>query len=114
MKTHQEALSDLLLCRVPVGETVQAIRQFPWDSEAALTVLTRLHVTSILDRYLRGELSATQLEEWANAIEGREDIDFEPNHENDLQAIIHQLANPLLTKPITPETAQELLDAILH
>jgi hypothetical protein len=31
-----------------------------------------------LPRFLKGELSADAVEEWANLIECREDIDFEP------------------------------------
>jgi len=109
MKTRAEALSDLLYCHAPILQLVQALKQFSWDSEATLVVLTPSHLRHVLQRYLDGALSAQQLEDWANAIECREDIGFLKAHRDALQEVIHQLANPLLTQAITAENVKKIL-----
>lgn len=109
MTNRQETLDALLAYQQPVEQLVLALRSFPWDSEEALALLTREHVASVLMRYLQHELTEAQLEAWADAIEGREDIDFEAGHEELLAETIHQLANPVLTLPLNSETADSLL-----
>lgn len=62
-------------------------------------------LTDVLDRFLRRELTAEELEGWANAVEGRDDIAFRPSEIIDLMA---ELANPLLFAALTPDTVREL------
>ena len=62
-----------------------------------------------VNRFLAGRTSAIEVENWANAIEGRDDIGFEPANEQLLRELVHELANPLLTQPLTRERAIELL-----
>lgn len=112
MQTRTEILSKLLAYQTPLDELTQLLQQFPWDCDAELVVLTPDHVRHIINRYLSGELNAQQLEDWANAIESREDIGFLPGYEDALGDVIHQLANPLLTQPITSLSAQGLLQVL--
>ncbi len=92
-----------------VNSLVEALRAFPWDADAVLITLTRGHMRAALQKYRNHTLDAAQLEDWANAIECREDIDFEAGYEDTLQQAIFQLANPLLTIPITPQNARLLV-----
>lgn len=112
MQTRTEILSKLLAYQTSLDELTQLLKQFPWDSREELVVLTPDHISHILQRYLAGEFSEQQLEDWANAIEGREDIGFLLGHEDALADAIHQLANPLLTQPIIPLWAQGLLQEL--
>lgn len=81
---------------------------YPWDAEEPLVVLTPVHLARVLSRYMQGEITAQELEDWANAIESREDIAYETAHKAPLAQAIYQLANPLLTQPITPVSIQQL------
>jgi hypothetical protein len=45
-------------------------------------------------------------------VEGRDDIGFEVGHENLIQEVIYQLANSLITQPITPENIKNLLEML--
>ncbi len=112
MQTRTEILSKLLAYQTSMDELTLLLQQFPWDSREELVVLTPDHVRHIINRYLSGELNEQQLEDWANAIESREDIGFLPGHENALSEAIHQLANPLLTQPISSSSAQGLLQEL--
>lgn len=112
MKTRAEALSNLLFYQLPIEQLAGELKRFAWDSDEVLAVLTPEHLNHVAVRFLREELTAQELEDWANAIESREDIVFIQSHESILQEAIFQLANPLLSKPITPENINALLKAL--
>jgi len=107
-----EALRGLIEFREPIPVSIGRLREFPWDSDRALVVLTGDDLARMLDRYLQGELSNMELEEWANALEGRDDIGYEPSTDDNLKRIIFELANPLLATPIGPAQAQIWKEAI--
>ena len=65
-------------------------------------------MVNLLDKYLKGELTESQVEEWANALECREDVGLLPEKQIEIQEVIFQLANPSLNKPITPDLAKSL------
>ena len=109
MKTRKDALSDLLFYHAPIELLQRQLKAFPWDSEEVLAVVTTAHVTHILQRYLAGELLASQVEDWANAIEGREDLAYFPTQQALIEEVIHQLANPLLTIPLSEANAEALI-----
>ncbi|MNT14703.1 hypothetical protein D3C72_1497180 [compost metagenome] len=67
--------------------------------------LERQHMGNVLHRFLLGELEAQEVEDWANAIEGREDIGREAGFEDLVNAMLFDLANPLLNQTLTKETA---------
>ncbi len=79
--------------------------RFPWDSDEELVVLRRKHCIAILNRFLVGTVSAAEVEDWANTVEGRDDIGLEPGNESQLREMIHELANPMLTTPLTVDSA---------
>lgn len=107
-----KALRDLIELRVPLPTAINQLRRFPWDSDTPLTTLTGLDLLRVLNGYLRGELSDADLEGWAEAIEGRDDIAYELQLEGTLRQIIFEFANPLLTSPIEPDRARRWRDAI--
>jgi len=107
-----KALRDLIELREPIPVAISRLRHFPWDSDAELVTLRGSDLIRILDKYLHGELSSTDVEEWAEALEGRDDIGYEPRLSDALRQIIFELANPLLTTPIEPARARRWKDSI--
>lgn len=67
-----------------------------WGVDAAYVTLRRSDIVAILHRFASGEIDAVTVESWANKIESREDILFEPGHEEIVAAALHDLANPVL------------------
>ena len=107
-----KALRGLIELQESIPVSIGRLRQFPWDSDRALVVLTGNDLARMLDLYLQGELSNMELEQWANALEGRDDIGYEPSMGDNLRRIIFELANPLLATPIEPAQAQRWKEAI--
>ena len=102
--SRTELIERLVRFDAPLAPTVSALREFGWDCTEPLVTLDALSVRSVLQRYLSGGLTAADVEAWADAIECREDVDY-----SSFRDIIHELANPSLTRALTPTTAQELL-----
>lgn len=109
MKTRDriEALRDLIELRIQLPEAILRVKQFSWDSKVELIVLTRIDAQRLLGEYLEGKLSADSVEEWANAVEGREDIGLETGSQALLKNFVFELANPYITHQLTPLLAIE-------
>jgi hypothetical protein len=87
------------------------LSKYPWDppSTGPLLLLTREHFRSALNRYLRGEITAEQLEDWAGSLECREDIGFDSRWEAVLMDLEYRLASPEINEAITPKLAAAML-----
>jgi len=107
IQKRTKLLTSLVALNGCLKETCSELSRLGWDSSHDLVLLTKNHALSALRRFLDGSLSASEVEEWANAIEGREDIGFEGQNEDMLQELIYELANPILTRPLTSSSAAE-------
>lgn len=93
---RREALRRLITVQEPVADASRRLRTFPWDSDTELVVLTRRDLLHILDLYLRRDLDESEMEQWAEALECRDDVGYEIQAEANLKKIIFELANPAL------------------
>jgi hypothetical protein len=102
-------VEDLLKNSKPLHKIVAQLATLSWDYEGDCVTLKRMHVFSILERYRLNQLSAEEVEYWANQIESREDIVFEEGWEQEIGDVIYQLANPELTRHLNQEQLQSML-----
>jgi hypothetical protein len=107
-----DVLKRLVECSVPLDDIARALRKFEWDYDGPVFVVTRLHVVRIAERYLKGDLSASTIELWANLLEGRDDISFESGYEKELSTFVYELANPLLVGSPDHRRATEIIDLL--
>ena len=112
MKERERILLRLMQASDAIQNIQLDLNKLPWDSDKPLVTLTRPDIMRVLGRFINEELNENEVEAWANAIEGREDIDFEIGYEELLSDVIHQLANPLLTVRLTSTSAHEMLDSL--
>lgn len=90
-------LANRLLDRPDEARALLAqLKRFPWDCDEELALLGRDRMVHVLDRFVAGSLSPGQVEEWAEAIEVRDDIGTDALGHDLLREIIFELANPLL------------------
>ena len=109
IKNRFEVLKSLVEFSCPLETINTAILEFEWDYEGEPIELRREHLINVIDRYTRGDLSASEVEQWANLLEGREDISFEKNSEEWISKLIYELANPSITVPLNKDHARTLL-----
>ncbi len=101
-------LEALVNVSMPISEAVALLRAFSWDSESELVHLSPEHFSRALSLFKQGTLSAAEVEIWANALECRDDVDVSTSLAREL---LFELANPLLTQPLSGERADFLLSA---
>lgn len=106
-EARTQALEALLLLREPVQVAIQKVSSFPWDSEVQLVVLTRADARRVVTAFVEGSLSAEECDEWANAVEGRDDVSLEGGSEELLREFLFEFGTPELTRPLTRSTAEE-------
>lgn len=107
MNTRLQLLEELLAIRRPVQHIATELSKYAWDS-VSLIELTPEHVIQALQRYLKDDLRAEDIEIWANAIEGRDDIRFQTSSAESLRSAIHVLANPVITQRLDSALATKL------
>ena len=110
---HRQWLEKLLDYSDDLDTISRALKPFGFDFDEPVEVLSYKHVVGVLERYLNGSLTAQHLEDWGNAIEGREDIGYEKGYEDVIGGAIHHLANPLLTEPISEQSVRNILGRFL-
>ena len=108
--TRASHLAELLHFSRPIAEVARDLAVFGWDSEEDLITLEPVHALSVLSRFLASDLSVTDVEDWANAVECREDIGLDP--EGLMAAVVFELANPLITRPLTRQSATDLMSKL--
>jgi hypothetical protein len=112
MNERKKSLEALLAFEQPLEQHRTELAAFSWDADTELAFLSLSHIANVLTRFVADSMVATEVEAWANAIEGRDDIGFESANEQQLRELLHELANPLLTQSLTRERAVELLKKI--
>ncbi|HEY2030477.1 MAG TPA: hypothetical protein VGH20_14845 [Myxococcales bacterium] len=91
-------------------QTVAAeLAQFGWDCDVELVELRAEDLKSVIERFARGQTTSGELEEWADAVEGRDDIHFAAPVIKDILA---EIANPTVFGGINLARAGRWLAAI--
>lgn len=98
--TREEAIRSLVAFDRPLGELRKRVASFPFDwNGAPLGILRREHLLAVLARWRSGELTPAEVEDWANLVEMRDDLDHDPNDPAVANAVF-DLANPVLQGPL--------------
>jgi hypothetical protein len=100
------ALQDTLELRKPVAEAVHELSRFGPDSDEELVTLTPAHVASLLEKYLSGALTEHDIEAWAEALAGRDDVGLLEGFEDPLKQVLFELSTPEINEPIGPAMAR--------
>ena len=108
MKQRQQVLQDSVTFSQPLDVLSQALSRFEWDYEGESVIIEPFHLVSVLNRFLSNQLEAQHIENWANIIECREDLDYETSNQEQLEQVIYELANPEIEGPLTIERCQQI------
>lgn len=103
------AIAALIAFDRPLPALAAILDGLPADppaGTASLVTLRRQDIASLVRRYLAGEIAAAILTAWAEMVECREEIEFEPRHEEAVADALYDLAYP---ETPMPELAADLL-----
>lgn len=110
MVDRAEILQRLIRFEEPAEPLLNDLKQYPWDwpKEEPLVFITAKQVLQILDRYLSSQISAKQLQDWAENLECREDVGFEQKHEEVLDNVFFRIATPIINEPLTNDVVTKM------
>lgn len=109
-----DALRDLIDFNKPVSVLANNLSKFDWDYEGQPLTVTASQVREVLKRFLAGRCSSKDLEDWANLIECREDLEFEDKKHDDIANVIHILANSVLEGEITYDSCKQFIEILSY
>ena len=108
-----EILRELARFETPIEPLLQELKSFGWDwSGAPLLLLTKADLFRVIDRFLAGQISAAQLQAWAENLEVREDVAFDEREAELIDGILFRIATPMINEPLTHDVVQRMRDEI--
>ncbi len=112
MKNRKELLQNVLEYNSHFKLSAETLKSLNWDYNDEPAFLEKKHLKNILSHYLRGHLTTHNVQEWAEFLEVREDVDYRLQDEKLLSEFIHVLANPELEGNLTPEQAKSMISKL--
>jgi hypothetical protein len=105
---RRAAIEALVELRGEVPHVLSMALSFPWDLDEPLVTLTCAHIDAILKRYVDGTLTESDVESWAEAVEGRDDIGYREGQEEKIADLLFRLSSPEINTPLSPAVAQAM------
>jgi len=108
MRSRRQILQELVAFSQPLEFLAKEISQLEWDYDGKPFIIKPIHIVNVLNRFLFGDLTAKEVEDWANMIECREDLEYEKSNVEQLDKIIYELANPEIEGQLTIAQCQKI------
>lgn len=109
MRNRKDILIDLVFLKANLSELQNELAQYSWDIEEPILIISKQDFTNVLQRCIESEITFDDLTNWANAIECRDDLDFEAE---EMQEIVFELSSPEINGEITKERLQEIVNEL--
>ena len=84
------------------------LARFPFDCESELAVLSTAHIREALKQFISGQITAQDIERWAGAVEGRDDIGYSEGEEEAIAEYLFVLSEPAINGALTVERATNI------
>jgi len=113
LENRRSLLRRVVRYELPIEDTLVLLRAYGWGSGEELVQLMAEDAIAILERYLAGELDGGQVQHWAELLEMRTDLGYEPRYDEELRRLIFLLANPEVNESLSPSLARRLRRLLL-
>jgi hypothetical protein len=104
---HRQALENLLRFEGSVSELERPWQRLPYDYDGLPVVLTMAHIKHALQRRIDEDITAKDLEIWADLVEGRPGIEYED--EEQCSDLLFRLSTPEINQPLSVESCRHIL-----
>ena len=91
---RRATIAALIAFDRPLAELRSALDALPAESSGPVAVVRREDIAAVLRRFLAGKVAAGEVEAWACLVECRDDLEFEPRHEEDVADALYDLSDP--------------------
>lgn len=105
--SRTEALNQIITFGEFRNSAFSQLLQFGFNTEIEHFKVTKSMLADVLNKYLSDVISADDLDEWANFIECRDDIDYSL-----IEGYVYALANPELMGDISKHKILKMLQML--
>jgi len=112
--TRLTLVASLVECQGDITALRARLWRYPFDADVPLLTLQPSHIISVLERFISGVMPASDVESWAEAVEGRDDIAYAEGADATISDALAVLSAPEVNGALTPEFAQSLLRQLRH
>lgn len=109
---RKQLLEDIVLYRGNIEQSIKELQSYSWDYEGETVLIEKGVLKNILQRFVNGDLTVSDIYTWADFLELREDIDYQKHEDSLLSNIIYRLANPDLEGKLTVDWAQQAISKL--
>jgi hypothetical protein len=95
----------------PIHLLADLLSRLDWDKVDTTVVVRTSHIKNVLTIFLNCEISAVVVEDWANLIECREDLEYEKEENDRIEMAISELANPVLNGGISTKSCATFINS---
>ncbi|MGJ4966935.1 hypothetical protein [Bradyrhizobium sp. HKCCYLRH3061] len=97
-----------------VGSLIEELNQSLIEcGDKHYVLVTKNTLRTIFERFLRGDLSAEEIVEWASRIELIDEIQFDKNDQKMIADAVFEMASPEINGPLDGDMAQRWLDRLV-
>jgi hypothetical protein len=111
MTTREELVKSLIEGKGDINRIIEKLSEYSYDSEP-LAVLTRENVIKLLKSFLEGNISSKDIQIWADAVEMRDDIDYEEGFEQVIADQLYILSEPEINGPLNGDTVKNIIEEL--
>ena len=108
MRPRKELVTALIEYKGDIGDIIEELSQYHFDSEP-LAVLTKQHIVTVLERYLKDTILASEVEYWIDAVEMRDDIDYETGYEGVIGETLFKLSQQQINEILDNDMAKQII-----
>jgi hypothetical protein len=109
MKSRKQILHEIFNLEGDIDNLQSEILKYPWDSKVPLLIVTKVNLANTIQKFIFSDTPFKEIENWANILECREDIQYEPE---ELIEYVYELANPFLIGEITKERLVRIVNEL--
>ncbi|KIO37614.1 hypothetical protein [Shewanella sp. cp20] len=102
-----EALEQIVTFGTDRENAYSALAKYGFDSEVEYFVVSKSVLESVLTMYLTDQITADELEQWANFVECRADLNYEA-----IEDYIYAIANPYLVGEINKDKMRKMVQVL--
>jgi hypothetical protein len=115
LESQTRFLKALVAFERPLSELMKEDKIGWADWKGYLVTLTRQNIISVLERFINGDLSSKDMQDWGEALEGRGTVQREPGYAKLINEMLFTLANePNWGNHLTPEVAKRLVIKLMN
>ena len=107
---HRQALDSLVRFEGPILELEKPWQSLSYDYDGVPVRLTMAHIKHALRRRIDSDITASDLELWADLVEGRAGIEYED--EEQCSDLLFQLSTPEINQPLSTDVCRRILATV--